>query len=114
MNVDDTEGVVAEDAAVDTIAAELFGGDIDMYTNDTVGMVDEDAVVDTVANVERETNFSFFGATPSQMNAKELKAIRAKHSPNKVLPTPCRFMICFADPGLGSSSEGSAVQLLLL
>ncbi len=77
-----------------------------MRADDAEGIVDEDA------GVERELILKSRGATPSQINAKELKAISAKHSPSKF--NWRRFLIRFANPGSGSSSVGSAVQLLLL
>lgn len=106
MKINDTEGTVDEDVFFGTIA------DVDIDMNGTEGVVDEDAVVGTIADVEM--NLSLWGVTPSQINAKELKAISAKHSPSNILSTSLRFLIRFANGGLGSSSVGSAVQLLLL
>ncbi len=79
-----------------------------MRADDAGGTVDEDA------DVERELILKSRGATPSQTNAKELKAISARHSPSKILFDWRRFLIRFDNPGSGSSSVGSAVQLLLL
>ena len=44
------------------------------------GIVEEDV------DVERELTLKSRRVTPSQMNAKESKAMSAKHSPSKTLP----------------------------
>ena len=58
MNLSDTGGVMAEGAVIVVAVAEMFKGNIDMYTTDTEGAVDEDAVVGTIADGEKETNLS--------------------------------------------------------
>ena len=78
-----------------------------------VEFVDEDGVGSTVLGVGREMTFLLLGAIPSQMNAKELNAIKARHSPSKRTSSR-RSFVRFGNPGFGSSSVGSAVQLLLL
>lgn len=49
---------MAEGAVIVVAVAEMFKGNIDMYTTDTEGAVDEDAVVGTIADGEKETNLS--------------------------------------------------------
>ena len=78
-----------------------------------VELVSEDGVGCTMLDVEREMDFLLLGAIPSQVKAKELKAIRAKHSPSN-RPSSRRPFVRFGNPGLGSSSVGSAVQFFLL
>lgn len=75
--------LVAGELVVDELNAvfDWFEG------NDIEGVVDEDAVVGALADVEREMDFLFPGATPSQTNARELKAISARHSPSKLPAT---------------------------
>ena len=95
---------VAGELFVDDLGAvaDWFEADVDMMVKNTEEIVD----------VDKETTFSFLGVTPSQMNAKELKATSARISPSTL--TLRRSFIRFAKPGLGSSSVGPAVQLLLL
>ena len=42
-------------------------------------------MVDENEDAGSELILTFRGATPSQTNAKELKATRAKHSPSRIL-----------------------------
>ena len=74
------------------VAGELFVDELiavfDWFEeNDIEGVVDEDAVVGARADVEREIDLLFPGATPSQTNARELKAISARQSPSKLPAT---------------------------
>ena len=55
-----------------------------------VELVNEDGVGSTVLDVEREMTFLLLGAITSQTDAKELNAIRAKHSPSKRSSSPKR------------------------
>lgn len=107
------EGELVADELV--AVADRFEDDVDRNVNDTEEVTGENVDVGAIVDVEREMNLSFLGATPSQTNAKELKATSARHSPTK-LASPSRRLfarIFFTIPGLGSSSVGSAVQFLL-
>ena len=74
------EPVVAETFAAEFVAvAERFEDDTDASMDDVTGILEEDV------DVESELTLKSRGVTPSQMNAKELKAISAKHSPSKTL-----------------------------
>ena len=77
-----------------------------------VELVTEDGVGSAMLDVEREMTFWLLGAIPSQTKAKELKATRARHSSSKRTSSRRPF-VRFGNPGLGSSSVGSAVQLFL-
>ena len=68
--------IVAEEIVA---VAEEFENDVDI----SVGNAEE--IVDEKADAGRELILTSRGATPSQTNAKELKATRAKHSPSKTL-----------------------------